>query len=99
MIPLEVLPRPVRSDILRASSKALPVKDPGSRASAQMSEREVDQLLVERVQRGRRQGWLMPEGVEEICNFISPAKGDSMHFSGSHRCEYMRKCYADPTIR
>jgi len=51
------------------------------------------------VQRGRRQGWLMPEGVEEICNFISPAKGDSMHFSGSHRCEYMRKCYADPTIR
>jgi hypothetical protein len=51
------------------------------------------------VQRGRRQEWLTPEGVEEICNFISPAKGDSMHFSGSHRCEYMRKCYADPTIK
>jgi hypothetical protein len=51
------------------------------------------------VQRGRRQGWLKPDGLEEVCKFISPAKGDSMHFSGSHRCEYMRKCYADPTVR
>jgi hypothetical protein len=51
------------------------------------------------VQRGRRQEWLTPEGLEEVCNFISPAKGDSMHFSGSHRCEYMRKCYEDPTIK
>ena len=51
------------------------------------------------VQRGRRQGWLTEEGLEEICTFISPAKGSSMHLSGSHRCEYMRMCYADPTIR
>lgn len=51
------------------------------------------------VQRGRRQGWLSLEGLEEVCNFISPAKGDSMHFSGSHRCEAMRRCYADPSIR
>lgn len=51
------------------------------------------------VQRGRRYGWLTPEGLEEVCNFISPAKGDSMHFSGSYRCEYMRKCYADPNVR
>jgi hypothetical protein len=51
------------------------------------------------VQRGRRQGWLNADGVEEICRFISPAKGDSMHFSGSHRCESMRKCFADPAIR
>ena len=51
------------------------------------------------VQRGRRQGWLTPEGLDEVCNFISPAKGDSMHFTGSYRCEYMRKCYADPTIK
>jgi hypothetical protein len=50
------------------------------------------------VQRGRRQGWLTVDGVEEICRFISPAKGDMMHFSGSHRCEYMRKCYADPKV-
>ena len=51
------------------------------------------------VQRGRREGWLTPDGLEEVCNFIKPAKGDSMHFSGSHRCEYMRRCYADPTVR
>ena len=51
------------------------------------------------VQRGRRQGWLTADGVEEVCKFISPAKGDSMHFSGSHRCEQMRKCFADPSIR
>lgn len=51
------------------------------------------------VQRGRRQGWLKPEGLDEVCKFIAPAKGDSMHFSGSHRCEYMRQCYADPTVR
>ncbi|MDX2307019.1 MAG: hypothetical protein NW216_02140 [Hyphomicrobium sp.] len=51
------------------------------------------------VQRGRRQGWLTREGLEEVCAFISPAKGDSMHFSGSYRCEYMRQCYEDPSIR
>jgi hypothetical protein len=51
------------------------------------------------VQRGRRQGWLTPEGLEEVCRFISPAKGDSMHFSGSHRCEAMRQCYTDPTVK
>jgi hypothetical protein len=51
------------------------------------------------VQRGRRQGWLTLEGLEEVCKFISPAKGDSMHFSGSHRCDAMRRCYADPTVK
>lgn len=51
------------------------------------------------VQRGRRQGWLSPGGLEEICNFIGPARGDMMHLSGSHRCEYMRQCYADPRVR
>ena len=51
------------------------------------------------VQRGRRQGWLTPDGLEEICSFIRPSKGSSMHFSGSHRCEAMRACYADPKVR
>ena len=51
------------------------------------------------VQRGRREGWLTPEGLEEVCRFISPAKGDMMHYSGSNRCNYMRQCYADPTVR
>ncbi|MEL7049766.1 MAG: hypothetical protein AAFO75_12570 [Pseudomonadota bacterium] len=51
------------------------------------------------VQRGRRQGWLSPEGLEKVCDFIRPARGDIMHLSGSHRCEYMRQCYADPRVR
>jgi hypothetical protein len=51
------------------------------------------------VQRGRRQGWLTADGLEEVCNFIAPAKGDSMHFAGSHRCEQMRRCFADPSIK
>lgn len=51
------------------------------------------------VQKGRRARWLTPDGLEEVCQFISPAKGDSMHFSGSHRCELMRQCYADPAVR
>ena len=51
------------------------------------------------VQRGRRQGWLNSQGLTDICNFISPAKGDSMHFSGSYRCEKMRQCFDDPAVR
>ena len=51
------------------------------------------------VQRGRREGWLTVEGLDEVCKFISPAKGDSMHFSGANRCNYMRECYADPKVR
>lgn len=51
------------------------------------------------VQRGRREQWLDMSGIDEICQFIAPAKGDSMHFSGSYRCEYMRECFADPSVR
>jgi hypothetical protein len=51
------------------------------------------------VQRGRRQGWLSPGGLEEICQFISSAKADSMHFSGTHRCEAMRKCFREEGVR
>jgi hypothetical protein len=51
------------------------------------------------VQRGRREGWLSPDGLEEICAFISSSKGDSMHFAGTHRCKAMRTCYADPSVR
>jgi hypothetical protein len=50
------------------------------------------------VQRGRRQKWLTVAGLEEVCSFISPARGDSMHFSGEKRCEAMRRCYANPDV-
>ena len=29
---------------------------------------------------------------------MSPAKADNAHFTGSKRCEAMRKCYADREI-
>ena len=51
------------------------------------------------VQRGRRQGWLTTDGLEQICKFIRPAKGSSMHFSGPERCEFMRQCYAENKVR
>jgi hypothetical protein len=51
------------------------------------------------VQRGRRQGWLDEKGLEEVCAFMSPAKGDNMHFSGPQRCEAMKKCFVDPAVR
>lgn len=51
------------------------------------------------VQRGRREGWLTPEGLEDVCRFIAPARSTSMHLSGSHRCEAMRQCYADKRVR
>ena len=50
------------------------------------------------VQRGRRQKWLTAEGLEQICQFIKPAKGDSMHFSGPLRCEAMRKCFTSSEV-
>ena len=51
------------------------------------------------VQRGRRQGWLNADGLDEVCRFISPAKGDSMHFSGSYRCEKMRQCFSENDVK
>lgn len=51
------------------------------------------------VQRGRRWGWLDDQGLDEVCAFIKPAKGDMMHLSGSHRCESMRRCYKDSKVR
>lgn len=51
------------------------------------------------VQRGRREGWLDTAGLDEVCKFISSAKGDFAHLGGKDRCEYMRRCYADPTVR
>lgn len=50
------------------------------------------------VQRGRAEGWLKPDGIEQICHFIRPAEGDSMHFSGSERCAIVRRCYGDKKL-
>jgi hypothetical protein len=51
------------------------------------------------VQRGRRQGWLTPQGLEDVCTFMAPAKADNVHFTGTQRCEAMKACYVDKSIR
>lgn len=51
------------------------------------------------VQRGRRQGWLTPEGLDLVCQFISPSKASAEHQAGPVRCARMRECFADPTDR
>jgi hypothetical protein len=45
------------------------------------------------VQRGRRLGWLTPEGLNQVCEFISAGKADVAHPSGNDRCAAMRLCY------
>ncbi len=51
------------------------------------------------VQRGRREGWLTPQGLEEVCTFMSSAKASNMHLAGTKRCEAMKACYADRAVR
>jgi hypothetical protein len=46
------------------------------------------------VQRGRKEGWLNPEGLAQICEFMRPARADRSHFSGAQRCELMQQCFA-----
>ena len=50
------------------------------------------------VQRGRRQKWLTTDGLDQICKFISPAKGSSMHLPGQERCKVMRRCFATKKV-
>jgi hypothetical protein len=45
------------------------------------------------VHRGRLDGWLTPQGVDEVCSFISTARPDAMHVSGPDRCNLMRQCW------
>ncbi len=46
------------------------------------------------VTRGAREGWLKPDGLDQICNFIAVAQPDAAHPAGPQRCELMRACYA-----
>lgn len=51
------------------------------------------------VQRGRAEGWLKTEGVEQICGFIRPAEATFMHFSGSERCAIVRRCFGSKLLQ
>ena len=45
------------------------------------------------VRRGRAEGWLDEQGLEQICSFISAARPDAAHLSGFDRCNLMRQCW------
>jgi hypothetical protein len=45
------------------------------------------------VQRGRAAGRLTPQGLDQVCSFISAASPDAAHASGPDRCVRMRECY------
>lgn len=47
------------------------------------------------VKRGRRDGWLDERGLQQICSFISQAKGDAAHPAGMRRCQHMRQCFEE----
>jgi hypothetical protein len=51
------------------------------------------------VQRGRREGWLTPQGLEEVCAFMATAKSSAVHLSGKERCQAMKACYADRAVK
>lgn len=44
----------------------------------------------------RRQGLLSPQGLEQVCDFISAAKADAAHPGGPERCTAIRACYGRP---
>ena len=46
------------------------------------------------IRRGIADGWLTPQGLDQVCGFISSARPDALHFSGPDRCNLMRKCFA-----
>lgn len=51
------------------------------------------------VQRGKREGWLTPAGLAQICEFMRPARADQAHFNGPQRCELMQQCYRQPPAK
>src|ERR1700691_4414465 len=44
----------------------------------------------------RQQGLLSPQGLEQVCDFISAAKADAAHPEGPARCAAIRACYGKP---
>lgn len=46
------------------------------------------------IRKGRREGWLDAQAMDEICAFISRSKGDGVHALGVRRCQMMRQCFA-----
>lgn len=42
---------------------------------------------------GRKQGWLGPNELREVCAFFEQSKGSPFHLPGPQRCAAIRQCY------
>lgn len=48
------------------------------------------------IRRGKKEGWLLEQGVEQICTYILPTTGRRHNqVPGPERCERMRQCYRE----
>lgn len=45
------------------------------------------------VERGKRDGWLDRQGMDDVCTFIEQHPPDWVHPPGPKRCEIMRACF------
>lgn len=45
------------------------------------------------VRRGKKEGWLSDEGIEQICAFILPTRGVHNQVPAPERCQRPRTCY------
>lgn len=45
------------------------------------------------IKHGRKNGWLDQKGLDQLCAYWLPKKGDSVHPSGKIRCEHMISCF------
>ena len=48
------------------------------------------------VRRGRAAGWLTAQGLDQVCSFMSVARRDALHASGTDRCVRMQRCFMQP---
>jgi len=52
------------------------------------------------IKRGHKSGWLDEKGLEQLCAYWRPKKGDKKHPPGPVRCKHMIECFnAKPDAR
>jgi len=51
------------------------------------------------IERGVKDGWIGPSGLDAICDFIRPRVADATHLSGARRCALMRACFVSAAPR
>lgn len=47
------------------------------------------------IKQGRKLGWLDQKGLDQLCAYWRPKKGDKTHPPGQQRCEHMIACFKE----